>query len=147
MQGVWVWSLPRKLWSKCVLWAQSLQSYLTLWDPMDCSPPGSSVHGILQARALEWVAMPSSRGSSQLRDWTHVSCIGRQALYHWEAKIPQPVQQISSQALESTRHNWKEALGPQRKKDSTCHSENWCSQIYKQTVVGAKWHDVKKNNE
>ena len=50
------------------------KSYLTLWDPMDCSPPGSSVHGILQARILEWVAMPSSRGSSQLRDWTHIFC-------------------------------------------------------------------------
>ena len=44
------------------------QSCLTLCDPMDCSPPGSSVHGILQARTLEWVAMPSSRGSSQPRD-------------------------------------------------------------------------------
>ena len=43
--------------------AKSLQSCLTLCDPMDCSPPGSSVHGILQARALEWVAMPSSSGS------------------------------------------------------------------------------------
>ena len=43
--------------------AKSLQSYLTLCNPMDCSPPGSSVHGILQARTLEWVAMPSSRGS------------------------------------------------------------------------------------
>ena len=38
------------------------QSCLTLWDPMDCSPPGSSIHEILQARILEWVAMPSSRG-------------------------------------------------------------------------------------
>ena len=38
------------------------QLCLTLWDPMDCSPPGSSVHGILQARTLEWVAMPFSRG-------------------------------------------------------------------------------------
>ena len=47
----------------CV-YAQSLQSCLTLFDPMDCSPPGSSVHGILPARILEWVAMPSSRGSS-----------------------------------------------------------------------------------
>ena len=44
--------------------AKSLQSCLTLCDPMDCSPPGSSVHGILQARILEWVAMPSFRGSS-----------------------------------------------------------------------------------
>ena len=47
----------------------------TLCDPMDCSPPGSSVHGILQARRLEWVAMPSSRGSSQPRDRTQVSRI------------------------------------------------------------------------
>ena len=44
------------------------QSYPTLWDPMDCSPPGSSVHGVSQARILEWVAMPFSRGSSQPRD-------------------------------------------------------------------------------
>ena len=41
---------------------------------MDCSLPGSSVHGILQARTLEWVAMPSSRGSSRPRDQIHVSC-------------------------------------------------------------------------
>jgi len=40
---------------------------------MDCSPPGSSVHGILQARVLEWVAIPFSRGSSQSRDQTQVS--------------------------------------------------------------------------
>ena len=44
--------------------AQLLQSCLTLRNPMDCSPPGSSVHRILQAGILEWVAMPSSRGSS-----------------------------------------------------------------------------------
>ena len=60
--------------------AESLQSCLTLCDPMDCSLPGSSVHGILQARILKWVIMPSSRGSSWPSDWTHisdVSCIGR----------------------------------------------------------------------
>ena len=50
--------------------AKQLQSYLTPRDPIDCSPPGSSVHGILQARTLEWVAMLSSRGSSQSsRKW------------------------------------------------------------------------------
>ena len=62
-----------------------LQMCLTLCDPMDCSPLGSSVHGILQARILEWIAMPSSRRSSWPRDWTHisyVSCIGRWVLYH-----------------------------------------------------------------
>ena len=60
----------------------------TLCDPMNCSPPGSFVHRILQTRILEWVAISSSRGSSQPRDQTCVSCIGRQILYHcatWEA--------------------------------------------------------------
>ena len=58
---------------------------------MDCSLPGSSVHGISQARILEWVAIPYSRGSSQPRAQTQISCIsciGRQMLYHcatWEA--------------------------------------------------------------
>ena len=55
--------------SACVR-AKSLQSCLTLCDPMNCSPPGSSVHGISQARILEWVAMPSSRGSSRPSDQT-----------------------------------------------------------------------------
>ena len=54
---------------------QSLQSYPTPCNCMDCSPPaGSSVHGILQARIMEWVARPFSRGSSQARDPTWVSC-------------------------------------------------------------------------
>ena len=51
------------------------QSCLTLCDPMHCSPPGSSVHGIPQARILEWVAISFSRGSPQPRDQTHQSCI------------------------------------------------------------------------
>ena len=56
------------------------QSCLTLCDPMDCSLPGSSVHGLSQARILQWVAIPFSGGSSQLRDRnpiSYVSCIGR----------------------------------------------------------------------
>ena len=66
--------------------AKSPQSCLTFCDPMDYTLPGSSVHGILQARILECVAMPSSRGSSQTRGHTYisgVSCIGRLILYHW----------------------------------------------------------------
>ena len=51
------------------------KSCLTLWDPVDCSPPGSSLHWIFQARILEWVAIPYSRGSSWPRDWTCVSCL------------------------------------------------------------------------
>ena len=61
--------------------AKSLQSCPTLCDTMDCSPPGSSVHVILQVRILEWVAISFFRGSSWPRDRTHISyitCIGRQ---------------------------------------------------------------------
>ena len=66
--------------------AKLLQSHSTLCDPMDCSLPGSTVHGILQARILEWLATPSFRGSSQPRYQTHVSyvsCIGEWFLYHY----------------------------------------------------------------
>ena len=65
----------------------------TLWDPRDCSPPGSSVHGISQARILKQVATSYSRGSSWPKDGTHiscVSCIGREILQHctmWEAQL------------------------------------------------------------
>ena len=60
--------------------------WLTLCNLMDCSLPGFSVHGIFQARILKWVAFSYSRGSSQSKDWTHVSwisCIDRWILYHW----------------------------------------------------------------
>ena len=53
------------------------QSWRTLCDPLDCSPPGFSVHGTLQARILEWVAISSSRGFSQRRDRTGISCVSR----------------------------------------------------------------------
>ena len=62
--------------------AKSLQSCPILCDLMDCNLPGSSVHGILQARIQEWVAMPSSRGPSQPGNRvSYVSCIGRQVFY------------------------------------------------------------------
>ena len=66
-----------------------LQPCPTLGDAMDCSPSVSSAHGILQARILKWVAMPSSKGSSWPTNWTHVSyisCIDRRVLYHWKPK-------------------------------------------------------------
>ena len=58
----------------------------TLGDPMDCSLPGSSVHGILQARIQEWVAIPFSRGSSQCRNWTQFSCIVSRFLTIWATR-------------------------------------------------------------
>ena len=76
-------------------YAKSLQLCPTLCDLMDCSPSGSSAHGILQARILEQVAMPSSRGSSRSRAGTWVSCIGRQILYRLSHQgSPKPVQSI-----------------------------------------------------
>ena len=61
-------------------------SHVWLCDPMDCRPRDSPVHGIFYARILEWVAISYSRGSSQHRDWTHVSCVsctGRWIVHHW----------------------------------------------------------------
>ena len=86
---------------------KSFQSYSDVCNPMDCSLPGSSVQGIFQARILEWVAMPFSRGSFWPRDWTlvfYVSCIGRQVLYLGPNKI-----NIYQGASES--HKWKLSLG------------------------------------
>ena len=60
----------------------------TLSDPMDCSPPGSSVHGTSQARILEWVAIPFSRGSPQIRDQTQASGIAGR-LWSKEESIPE----------------------------------------------------------
>ena len=86
--------------SICCFYGTSSPSYFLLWNhtcmlscfshvwlcgAMECSQPGSSVHRILQARILEWVAMPSSKCSSQPRDQTHISytfCIDRWVLYH-----------------------------------------------------------------
>ena len=62
---------PLTLHSACLI----TQSGLTLCNPLDCSLPGSSVHGILQVRTLEWVVIYSSRGSSRPRDQSHISCV------------------------------------------------------------------------
>ena len=62
------------------------QSCLTLWDPVDYSPPGSSIHGDSPSRILDWVAMSSSRESSQPRDWTQVSCIAGGFFTDWTTR-------------------------------------------------------------
>ena len=97
--------------------AKWLQLYLTLCDHKDCSPLSSSAHGILQAKILEWVAMPSSRGSSQPRDWTrvsYISCISRQVLHHcatWEAWTwAYGFVKHTAQGASYTRSNWKAQL-------------------------------------
>ena len=69
----------------CVPECMSIVAQLcpALCDPMDCSPPGSSVYGISQARMLEWVVIPFSRGSSWPKDQTCISCIDKWILYCW----------------------------------------------------------------
>ena len=87
--------LSQECWQGKLLWSpgtcsfvelpvvQSLSCVQLFCGLMDCSPPGSSVHGILQARILEWAAISSSRGASRTRDRTRFSCIGGRILYHW----------------------------------------------------------------
>ena len=88
------WCIQHMYVCVCVcVYTQLFQLCPTLCDPKDHSLPGSSFHGMLQARILEWVATPFSRRSSQSRDQTRVSCvscISRQTLHHcttWEALI------------------------------------------------------------
>ena len=79
------------MWTTASMWLRMWCCLVTkscpaLCDPMDCSPPGFSVHGISQARILEWVAISYSRDSSWPRNQTHISCVGRRILYHWATK-------------------------------------------------------------
>ena len=69
-----------------VKWSEVAQSCPTLCNPMDCSSPGFSVHGILQARILEWVAISFSRGSSRPRDQTQVFCIAGRRFNIWATR-------------------------------------------------------------
>ena len=81
------------------------QLCLTLCDCMDCSPPSSTVHGILQARILEWVAIPFSKRSSRPRDETQVFCIGRRIPYCWAIQEAQECSLLpasKSERLEET---------------------------------------------
>ena len=73
-----------KMLSCLCMRAKSVQSCPTLCSPMDCSPPGSSIHGIFQVRILEWVAMPSSKRSCDpgIKPMSQVSCISRRVLGH-----------------------------------------------------------------
>ena len=70
------------------------QSCLTLCDRMDCSLPGSSVHGIFQATVLEWIAISFSRGSSQPRDWTRVSGIVDRRFTIWATREVPKVKKV-----------------------------------------------------
>ena len=99
LRYILIWKLSASYFVNSSNWmgeseSEVAQSCPTLCDPMDCSPPGSSVHGILQARVLKWVAVSFSRGSSQPRDQTQVSCIAGRFFTHWAG--PQNVHSSSA---------------------------------------------------
>ena len=96
----------RKFLMNCVSkWKKEVaQSCPILWDPMDCNLPGSSLHGILQAGILEWVAISFSRGSSQPRDRTQVSCNAGRRFNLWatrEALYQSDIQSLKAYLLKS----------------------------------------------
>ena len=130
-RGMWDLSSPTRYWTciSCVGWqnlkhwtnrkipdADSLlfllclsesevaQLCLTLCDPMDCSPPGFSVHGILQARILEWVTISFSRGSSWPRDRTRVSHIGGRRFNLWATREALTPPQFCPKISEKIHH-------------------------------------------
>ena len=111
------------------------QSRPTLCNPMDYSTLGSSVHRIVQARILQWVAIPFPRGSSWPRDQAQVyciSCIGRRILYHWEATWEAPT-------LASKSDGWMLAL-PSADPGSVLEDEassTQCREIPLRKVLGS----------
>ena len=76
------------------MWALVTKMCRTLWELMDCSPLSTSVYESLQARILEWVAIPFSGGSFQPRDWTCISCIAGRFLTAWATREAQPHQKL-----------------------------------------------------
>ena len=80
-------------WTLCVCAYSVAQACQTLCSSGDCSPPGSSVHGVFSARMLEWVAISSARGSSWSRDWTCVSWIAGRFFTRWATRGAQNKQQ------------------------------------------------------
>ena len=109
-QTLWTPRIHPGLHSFMCIHAQSLSQVRLFCDPMDYSLPGSSVHGILQARILEWVAISLSRGSSQSRTPTRISCIscmGRQILYHWAtSEASHHIMEGLQAALGMPAHTW-----------------------------------------
>ena len=111
------------------------QSCLTLCDPMDCSPPGSSVHGNLQARIQEWFPISFSRGSSQPRDQTHILCIVSWILNHWatrEATIKNHNTCETSVLLlffQSSLNNANPSASQVSSADLQAHTEKWLPRV------------------
>ena len=108
---------------------------------MDCSLPGSSIHGIFQARILEWVAISFCRGSSWPRDWTQVSCIAGRLFTSWTIIQFSSVQFSLSVVSDSLRtHESQQARPPcpsptPRVYSNSCPSNRWCHPAISSSVV------------
>ena len=122
IQNVWieVWAKHKywlKPWVALVLMISKKESEsevaqlgLTLSNPMDCSLPGSSIHGIFQARILEWVVISFSRRSSRPRDWTQISCIVGRRFTVWATRedlMISVIQHLPTQRLFSENTQFK----------------------------------------
>ena len=106
------------------------QWYPTLCDPMDCSLSGSSVHGILQARILEWVAIPFSKGSSWPKDQTQVSCIAGRLFTIWTTRKAL-VFRLKTYKFLTTIFSWPLAKGRfKRKKENVFQRPGKCLKPY-----------------
>ena len=129
-----------------VLSCSVAQSCLTLCKLMNCSPPGSSVHRIFQARIPEWIAISSSKGSSQLRDRTHVSCdssIGR----FFTSELPgKPSLKEFSQSLQLLSpvwlfaSPWTAARQASRAWSNSCPLSWWCHPTISSSVIPFSSH-------
>ena len=106
----------------------------TLCNPTDCSPPGSSLHGISRPRILEWVAIPFSRGPYPPRDWTQVSCISRQILYPWATRKAQRCLVSSKRRFISSHPLSKK--GNLERTDAWISYRVWCVHITLDALLG-----------
>ena len=123
------------------------QSCLTIWDPVDCSPPDSSVHRILQARTLEWVAIPFSKGSSRPRNQTQVSRIAGGFFAVWASReitlyyiysvqfssVTQSCLTLRSHELQHTRPPCPSPTP--RVYSNSCPSSRWCHPAISSSVI------------
>ena len=117
------------------------QSCQTLYNPMDYSLPGSSVRAVFHARILEWVAVSHSRGFSWPRDWTCVSCIGRQILYHW-ATWEAPLLPLILLVIISTRP-WSQPLPEEDGYDDS--SSLFSAQTFLDLYLDILWKHLSKS--